>query len=107
MRRLCRIQTFPDNVQITGSRTSIQKQVGNAVPSLLGEVLGREINAQLLGGRRRRRPLELLPTSLAPVPAPETVQRVPDMYRRLVGDHDAHPGTGQGYGARARLKTAV
>jgi DNA (cytosine-5)-methyltransferase 1 len=49
MKELCRLQTFPDDIRIVGSRFSVQKQVGNAVPSLLGEVLGREIRVQLLG----------------------------------------------------------
>lgn len=107
MRELCRIQTFPDDVQITGGRSAVQKQVGNAVPSLLAEVLGREIRVQLLNGRRSRVAPKLLPPRRDPVPAPEPVQRVPTTYRRLVGTHEAHPGTGQGYGAQARVKTAV
>ena len=31
------IQTFPENYKFVGSRRSIQKQIGNAVPSLLGK----------------------------------------------------------------------
>jgi DNA (cytosine-5)-methyltransferase 1 len=107
MRELCRIQTFPDDVGIVGSRTSVQKQVGNAVPSLLAEILGREIRAQLLDGPRARTAPKLLPPRRMPVPEPEIVQRVPTAYRRLAGNHEAHPGTGQGYGAQLRVKTAV
>ena len=36
-----RLQTIPDDVCIVGERTAVQRQIGNAVPSLLGEVLGR------------------------------------------------------------------
>ena len=49
MRELCRLQTFPDDIVVKGSRISVQKQVGNAVPSLMAEVLARQIKAQLLG----------------------------------------------------------
>ncbi len=60
-RELCRLQTFPDDVQVHGNRMSVQRQIGNAVPSLLAEVLGREIKTQLLGYRRTSEPLRLLP----------------------------------------------
>tara|TARA_B110000902_G_scaffold266170_1_gene352878 strand:+ start:18 stop:1229 length:1212 start_codon:yes stop_codon:yes gene_type:complete len=33
------LQTFPEDYHFVGSRRSIQKQVGNAVPSLLGEAI--------------------------------------------------------------------
>lgn len=46
MREMARIQTFPDDVRIQGGISNVQKQLGNAVPSGLAEVLGREIRAQ-------------------------------------------------------------
>ncbi|MGA0584720.1 MAG: DNA cytosine methyltransferase, partial [Castellaniella sp.] len=33
------IQTFPRNYRFHGSRRSVQKQIGNAVPCLLGEAM--------------------------------------------------------------------
>lgn len=33
------LQTFPEDYQFVGNRRSIQKQIGNAVPSLLGEAM--------------------------------------------------------------------
>lgn len=104
MRELCRLQTFPDDVVIFGGRTSVQRQVGNAVPSLLGEVIAREIRTQLLGRRAVRGPPKLLPPDRSPAPAPEEVAPVPRELRALAGRHAAHPGTGKGYGARAREK---
>jgi DNA (cytosine-5)-methyltransferase 1 len=35
-----RLQTFPDDYEIVGSRRSVQMQIGNAVPPLLAEQLG-------------------------------------------------------------------
>jgi len=95
-RELCRLQTFPDDVHVYGKRASMQRQVGNAVPSLLAEVLARAIKVQLLGYRRTKEPLHLLPPDRSPAPPPERVRSVPDEYRNLAGPHHAHPGTGKG-----------
>lgn len=46
MREMSRIQTFPNNVEILGGISNIQKQLGNAVPSAIGELLGKEIRRQ-------------------------------------------------------------
>lgn len=100
MRELCRLQTFPDDVEIQGDLRAVQRQLGNAVPSLLGETLAREIRGQLLG-RRARGERKLLPPDRSPAPAPESVTAVPREYRHLAGNHEAHPGTGQGYRAVA------
>jgi DNA (cytosine-5)-methyltransferase 1 len=96
MRELCRLQTFPDDVEIFGSLGSVQRQVGNAVPSLLAEVLAREIKTQLLGWGPMRTPLKLLPPDRSPAPPPERPRPVPKRYRGLADDHDPHPGTGKG-----------
>lgn len=42
-----RIQTFPDEYEFYGKRSSIQKQIGNAVPSLLAQRLGEAVKEQL------------------------------------------------------------
>lgn len=99
MRELCRLQTFPDDVHIAGSYRAIHRQVGNAVPSLLAEVIGRAIRAQLFGDRPPTDPPSLLPPDRSPAPAPERVLPVPRRYRALRGEHPPHPGTGKGYRA--------
>lgn len=104
MRELCRIQTFPDNVHIYGARTSVQKQVGNAVPSLLAEVLGREIRTQLLKLPALTGPLERMPEAHTEVPLAEKHTEVPRKFWELEGKHSPHPGTGQGHGALARAR---
>lgn len=99
MRELCRLQTFPDDVLITGARGAVQRQLGNAVPPLLAEVLGRAIRTQLLGLKRLSVPLRLLPPDRGSPPPPEPVSRVPHRFRALKGHHQPHPGTGKGYRA--------
>jgi DNA (cytosine-5)-methyltransferase 1 len=105
LRELCRLQTFPDDVFVQGGRTSVQRQVGNAVPSLLAEVLGRAVRVQLLGLGTARGPLKLLPPDRSPAPPPEPLQPVPRIFRKLMGQHEAHPGTGKGFGAKARVES--
>jgi DNA (cytosine-5)-methyltransferase 1 len=95
-RELCRLQTFPDDVHVHGTRISVQRQIGNAVPSLLAEVLAREIKTQILGYHRSSAPLRLLPPDRSPAPPPERVRAVPPEYQKLAGRHHAHPGTGKG-----------
>lgn len=90
---MCRLQTFPDGLEFDCGRTDVQKMLGNAVPSLLAEVLAREIRAQLLDDPIGKLPLELLPPRREPVPPPEKVAEVPEKYLDLVGDHADHPGT--------------
>jgi DNA (cytosine-5)-methyltransferase 1 len=101
-RELCRLQTFPDGYKIIGDVSSAQRQLGNAVPSALAEVLGREIRRQLLDQTPAQGPLTLLPPTRRPIPAPNPVAPIPAEYLALVGEHEAHPGTGLGYGALAR-----
>ena len=73
------------------------RQVGNAVPSLLAEVLGRALLEQAFGRPPSTAPLKLLPPRRLPVPPPTPVTAVPAHFRNLAGAHEAHPGTGLGY----------
>lgn len=107
MRELCRLQTFPDDIQIEGGRTAVQRQLGNAVPSLLAEVLAREIRVQLLGLPALAGPAKLLPAKQAEVPRRFPVRAVPAEFEKYKGAHKPHPGVGRGPGATAQLKAAV
>jgi len=105
-RELCRLQTFPEGLTFDASRIQIQRMLGNAVPSLLAEVLAWEIRRQLLGIGRRRTTYRLAVSQREDRPLAEAVSRVPAKFRDLVGDHDDHPGEGLGNRARQR-KVAV
>ena len=39
MPEIAAIQTFPKGYQFHGSRRSVQKQIGNAVPALMGKAM--------------------------------------------------------------------
>lgn len=100
-KELCRIQTFPDGLSLDAGRTETQRMLGNAVPSLIAEVLAREIRTQLLGSPISG-PLNLLPQRRVVTPAAESLSPVPEKYLHLAGKHAAHPGTGKGRTAMRR-----
>ena len=102
-RELCRLQTMPDDYRVLGSLGSVQRQVGNAVPSALAETLALAIRERLLGDRGvSGRRAQLLPKRQGPPPPPEPVASVPHRYLNLAGTHSPHPGTGKGHGALKR-----
>lgn len=101
---MARLQTFPHNLTYIGSRIAVQKQLGNAVPSLLAEVVGREIARQLLGRRPKKEP-KLATPLLRPFPDAEPVQKVAERYLELIGKHSEHPGTGKGSRSIANAAT--
>jgi DNA (cytosine-5)-methyltransferase 1 len=104
MRELCRLQTFPDTVQITGSVLSVHKQLGNAVPSLLAEVLARNVRKQFFGDSVSLKPTLLRPALGKPPPAKRKTA-VPEKYFKNVGELADHPGTGKGPRALLRGKS--
>jgi DNA (cytosine-5)-methyltransferase 1 len=98
---MARLQTFPEGIRVVGGRNSVQRQLGNAVPSLLAEILARAIRCQLLGASRVGAPSLVVPRRL-PVPPPERTRPVRREFLALVGNHADHPGTGLGNAARKR-----
>lgn len=89
------IQTFPKEFVIDAPRTQIQKQIGNAVPSLMAECLARSIGVQFFK-RKYDTELALTIPRINNIPSPEKVRPVPKRYLDLVGNHLPHPGTGRG-----------
>ena len=101
-RELCRLQTFPDDYRIQGSLSQVQRQLGNAVPVALGEILARSIRKNLLGYRVKIGS-KLVPPGQKRIPPPDRhATRLPMKYQALVGRYDPHPGTGRGYDAVRR-----
>ena len=101
---MLRLQTFPAEWIVSGSRREQMRQIGNATPPLLAEVLGRSIRSSLDAVEWPLGPeLGLGPSS--PVPPPEEVEAVSAEYVKLIGDHPPHPGSGRG--PSPRLVSAV
>lgn len=98
---LCALQTFPKGYHIEGSILSAHKQLGNAVPSLLAEILGREILKQFFGEEIQDGP-SLAITRSRKTPNPHPVTSVPQQFMNLVANHPPHPGQGMGPGAQQR-----
>lgn len=92
---MLRLQTFPASWEVVGNYRAQLRQVGNATPPLLAEVIARAIGSQVFGMKyhgtlrraiRRRRK----------VPKARPRRPVPHRYLALRGIHAAHPGTGNG-----------
>ena len=101
MEELARLQTFPRDYRVEGNRRSAQRQLGNAVPCAIGELLGLEIRRQFFDHSVRRY-LKLIPAQRKDCPPPARTERVLPCYLSLRGKHKDHPGTGRGPGARRR-----
>lgn len=79
-RELARIQTIPDRIRLSGSRQTIQKLIGNAVPSLVGEILGKNIKNQIFDIRVKRT-YKLLPGQSQKIYRPRIKTHIPREYR--------------------------
>lgn len=99
---LLRLQTFPSGYRVSGCHGEAVRQIGNAVPPLLAEVLGRSIRSQLMNDDT----FDLLPSlRIEPrddCPDPYPAIPVPDEFLGLTGAHAPHPGVGLGPGAAKR-----
>ncbi len=94
-REMSAIQTFPKTFKISCPRVEIQRQLGNAVPSLLAETLARALKEQICSVRFDE-PRKLAIPKAGFTPDPEEPSTVPEEFMHLVGTHAAHPGTGKG-----------
>lgn len=98
IKELKALQTFPENIILIGNRRSAQAQIGNAVPSLMSEILAREIASQFFNNTYET-PLNFRVRLQRPTPPPEETHPVAQKYLALVGSYSDHPGTGKGPGA--------
>lgn len=95
LRELCRIQTFPDSIVIQGIYSSARRQIGNAVPPLIGEIIGKELCRQWIGSNNEDR-LQFLLTQRENRPRKYPRRPTPEKYLSLIGNHKPHPGVGKG-----------
>ena len=102
---LLRLQTFPADWTVEGSaRTDHVRQIGNATPPLLAEVLGRCV-VELITGDAPREPLVMAIERSDTIPAAGQVEPIADEYRHRVGFHADHPGSGLGPSGRGFAAT--
>jgi len=92
---MLRLQSFPASWKVRGTYWDQVRQIGNATPPLLAEILGRAIGEQLLGKAYRGRPTLSIPKKRR-IPPPEAKLPVPKFYRSREGRHRDHQGTGRG-----------
>lgn len=98
---LLRLQTFPLSWKLHGGNTAQVRQVGNATPPLLAEVIGRALGSQLFGLTYSKRP-SLSISRARSVPEPGQVFPVPAKYTKHLNSQPDHPGEGKGPGAKRR-----
>jgi DNA (cytosine-5)-methyltransferase 1 len=95
VRELLSLQTFPSNWKVIGEYRVQLRQIGNATPPLLAEVIGRALGEQLFGLEYERKP-ELAINRKRSVPQPSRARPVAPKYLDLEGKHASHPGSGRG-----------
>lgn len=99
LKELLRLQSFPASWKVGGGRLAQVRQVGNATPPLLAEVIGRCLGVSMFG-LEYDDPLRLrIPRSRKSPVARET-KPVPAQYLKHQGEHPPHPGEGAGPGTR-------
>ena len=76
---MARLQTFPDDVEVQGGISQVQSQIGNAVPSAIGELLGKEIRKQFFDNSIES-DLTLVPEKRNATPEIYHTKQVPQKY---------------------------
>lgn len=102
-RELCRLQTIPDSYRVSGAITSVQRQLGNAVPSALAELIALRMRRLFNENSLPETDAALIPPCRGEPPPPESPRPVSQKYLHLSGTHDPHPGSGKGYRASQRV----
>lgn len=88
------LQSFPSDWHVAGTRREQIRQIGNATPPALAEVLGRGIATML--GIESPKKLRLSVQRAGSIPNPSPVAPVVSKYRSLIDEYPDHPGTGKG-----------
>ena len=98
---LTRLQSFPLEWVFEGGEMARRKQVGNATPPLLAEIVGRAI-AKSVFGRRFKSALQLAIPRRRKIPVAPAPTAVPNQFLKHLNAQEAHPGVGRGPGAERR-----
>jgi len=89
------LQSIPKDWIVKGTGIDRIRQIGNATPSLLAEVLGRAIAGQFFGYTFTDAPKLLIGRATSAAPFTST-REPPSTFNHLVGDWPDHPGAGKG-----------
>lgn len=92
---LC-LQSFPADWRVEGSYREQVRQVGNATPPRLAEVISRQVASSYFGRSFQSVRLRHHIPRAEFVPRRTATKPVPDKYLELVGDYPDHPGAGKG-----------
>ena len=93
---MLRLQSFPHDWKVDGDYRQQVRQVGNATPPLLAEVVGRAVLSKIICvDVPAPKPMYQV-DRVASVPLPEAIGDVPQQFERLEGVHADHPGPGRG-----------
>lgn len=103
LRELCRLQTFPDDHVIQGIYPSARRQIGNAVPPLIGEIIGKEICRQWLSINNEGG-LKFNISRRKAQPRRHPIFPVHNKYLSLIDDYEPHPGVGKGPRAKSKFR---
>lgn len=98
IQELLALQTIPIDCGLHLPLPTAQRLIGNAVPSAIGEMLGRAIREQWFGGRRDTKPLSLLPARKRRCPAAGPVLLASLDWIGSSTTTREHPGPGLGPG---------
>ncbi|PPL19589.1 hypothetical protein GY24_05220 [Microterricola pindariensis] len=96
VREQLRLQSFPDDWQLTGDHRTQTKQAGNATPALLAEVIGRQIALTLGEKLHLPAPRLLVERGRRQAPPSAPVWPLPSRFTSMRGPKDAHAGEGRG-----------
>jgi DNA (cytosine-5)-methyltransferase 1 len=97
-----RLQTLPPNWIVSGNRGDCVRQIGNATPALLGEILGRAIGSQFFGSTYSDAPT-LAIQRCREMPPETVVAEPPCRFKKSAKHLPDHPGTGKGPSPRLEL----
>ena len=98
---LLRLQSFPASWKLSGSPVAKVRQVGNATPPLLAEVIGRALGEQFFELEYYGAP-KLRIARKRDMPRASRVREVAQKYKHHIESQDDHPGEGKGPGALRR-----